>query len=178
MGGGGVICPDGTPLLFIFPTEERDYASTPHLHSGSTSPPHQPVSASRQAQDAQKGLVLHPIQKIFDQLLRLFEARYFRHKAIELDGDEKPFKGGSSKKGLDPATARELERALKLLHLKFKPIPNSEPYYMPAKPDPAVATRKAAFLNTHDAFLTIALDVAQNEVWPGKGKLSGRIDER
>ena len=177
MGGGGVICPDGTPLLFIFPTEERDYASTPYLHSGSTSPPHQPVSASRQTQDAQKGLVLHPIQKIFDQLLRLFEARYFRHKAIELDGDEKPFKGGSSKKGLDPATARELERALKLLHLKFKPIPNSEPS-MPAKPDPAVAARKAAFLNTHDAFLTIALDVAQNEVWPGKDKLSGCIDER
>ena len=119
--------------------------------------------------------MLHPIQKIFDQLLWLFEARYFRHKAIELDCDEKLFKGGSSKKGLDPATARELDRALKLLHLKFKPIPNSEPS-MPAKPDPAAATRKAALLDTYDA-LAIALDVAQNEVWPGKDKLSGHIDQ-
>ena len=82
MCGGVVRCPDGTPLLFIRPAEQGDRLSGSRLRSGSASSSHPPALASSQVEDtpaAQRGLRLHPIQKIFDQLLPLFEARYVRH---------------------------------------------------------------------------------------------------
>ena len=176
MCGGVVRCPDGTPLLFIRPTEQGDRLSASRLRSGSASSSHPPALASSQVEDtpaAQRGLRLHPIQKIFDQLLPLFEARYVRHKEPELDSDE-TFEGGASIMTPDLETLEALEMALNLLDVDDV---DDKPF-LPVKPDLAVAATRAALLKAHETFLRIASDVVRNEVWPKEDKLSSRIGSR